>query len=345
MTIQARSQFHLQQHVDHLYTTKPRQFAFNARTVDEYTAWKTAFRRKLYEILGISGRVLPDAPHAERLHALDRGDYTEEKYALSVGEGVETPIYVLIPKTPPPYKPIMVFHGHSISVQPVIGNYPNDEAAAYFLSVDENHAQALARAGYLVCAVEQRAFGERITDQLHQPDVPTSCRHLAFEYLMHGRTLLGERCWDGMVAISYVQNRSDVIPNTLGCTGNSGGGTTTLWLTALDDRITVNVPGCYFCSFKASILGMEHCTCNYVPGILEYAEMGDLAALIAPRPLRFINGENDPIYPVTGAREQFETVLAAYTLLNAEERCSLAVHPGAHAYNHAFSQEWFAKWL
>jgi hypothetical protein len=163
--------------------------------------------------------------------------------------------------------------------------------------------------------------------------------------MMQGRTLLGERCWDGMVALMYVQTRDDVAGHGVGCTGNSGGGTTCLFLSALDERISVSVPASYFCSFKDSILSMYHCECNYVPHILEYAEMGDVAALIAPRPLRLVAGEHDPIYPVRGAQAQFETVRRAYELLGASERCSLAVHPGGHAYNHAFSHEWFGQWL
>jgi hypothetical protein len=90
---------------------------------------------------------------------------------------------------------------------------------------------------------------------------------------------------------------------------------------------------------------MEHCECNYVPRILEYAEMGDLAALIAPRPLRFINGEKDPIFPIASTREQFETVRTAYRLLGAEDHLSLTPHPGEHAYHHGFSREWLDQWL
>jgi hypothetical protein len=257
-------------------------------------------------------------------------------------------MFVLVPKTDPPHKPVMVFHGHDPSVQYILGNFPNDDTARQQRAVDNSYAQALAQAGYLVCAVEQRGFGERVSDQIviNEEEVfSSSCRHLSFEYLMQGRTMLGERVWDGMIALTWVQRRGDVAPGIMGCTGNSGGGTTTLWLSALDERVTVCVPSCYFCSFKRSILGMRHCECNYVPHILEYAEMGDLAALIAPRPFRAIAGEHDPIYPVAGAREQFETVRRAYALLGAEDRCSLAVHPGAHAYHHALSQDWFGRWF
>ncbi len=339
-------QFQLQQELDYLYATAPRRLAFRAQTVDEFHAWQAALRAEVTRMLGLTGRALPLQVQAERLQAVDRGAYVEEKYALEVGDSVPAPMYVLVPKTPPPYKAILAFHGHYPSVHYILGNYPDEEEKREALAIDNNYAQVLAQAGYLVCAVEQRGFGERLTLQTHLSSYfEVSCRHLSFEYMMQGRSLLGERIWDGMVALSYLQSRADVVPGVMGATGHSGGGTTTLWMAALDERITVIVPTCYFCSFKHSILGMRHCECNYVPGILQYGEMGDLAALLAPRPFRAIAGEHDPIYPVEGVRQQWATVQRAYDLLGAGDRCSLVVHPGGHAYHHAHSQDWFARWL
>jgi hypothetical protein len=131
----------------------------------------------------------------------------------------------------------------------------------------------------------------------------------------------------------------------MGCTGHSGGGTTALWLTAIDERITVNVTSCYFCAFKQSILGMPHCECNYVPGILKLAEKGDMGAMVAPRPFRIIAGQQDPIFPLAGVRQELETTKRAFALYHKPEQLSLTIHPGAHAYNHAMSLDWFEKWL
>ncbi|MBN1562620.1 MAG: hypothetical protein JXA10_02195, partial [Anaerolineae bacterium] len=321
--------FHLQSHLDHLYVTKPHQLAFRAETLDEFNIWQQTLRATVREILGIAGRVLPVSVEPELLQTIARDGYREEKYALdigaSLGERVIAPMYVLVPNTPPPYKPVMVFHGHNPSVQYILGNYPNDEIAADRRAVDNNYAQALAQAGYLVCAVEQRGFGERVSDQVIDnkgEGFASTCRQLSFDYLMQGKVMIGERVWDGMVAMTYIQSRPDVVSGAMGVTGNSGGGTTTLWLSALDERVTVMVPSCYFCSFKHSILGMRHCECNYVPRILDYAEMGDLAALFAPRPFRVIAGELDHIFPLEGVRQQFETVQRAYDLHGAGDRCS-----------------------
>src|SRR3954452_787901 len=117
-----KSPFHLQSHVDGLYANQPHQLAFRAKTVEEFALWKQTLRTKVLEILGIDGRVPPANPQAELVQSVDRGAYVEEKYALDVGESVRAPMYILIPKTAPPYKTVLGFHGHDPSVQNILGN-------------------------------------------------------------------------------------------------------------------------------------------------------------------------------------------------------------------------------
>jgi dipeptidyl aminopeptidase/acylaminoacyl peptidase len=167
---------------------------------------------------------------------------------------------------------------------------------------------------------------------------------LALQYAAVGRTLLGERICDGMAVIDYLRNCGQPAEK-IGVTGNSGGGTTALWLAALDERIDVCVPGSYLCSFQESIYAVPHCDCNYVPGLLNLMEMGDLAAMIAPRPFCAIHGERDPIFPVTGTRKAFATVRAAYQLLNQPDHCHLLVHGGGHAFRIGPAVDWFARYL
>lgn len=334
--------FSLQPHLDDIYSASPRTFAFHDRTLKEYSTWQTAFRAELTRLLGLQNHSSPSLA-TQRIHVVDRGTIIEEKLALDVGEGVQAPLYMLIPKSEPPYKPILVFHGHDPSAQYCLGNYPDEEIARANLAVDNNYAQSLAEAGYLVCVVEQRGMGERLSDQV-LPLVTRSCRHLSFFYQLHGRTLLGERVWDGMCAATYLLSREDVTGG-LGCTGHSGGGTTTLFLSALDERLATILVSGYFNSFRGSILAMEHCECNYVPGVLERAEMGDIAALIAPRHFCALNGQEDEIFPVAFAHEQFETVRRAYELHHAGQACQLTIHSGGHAYNNQVSRDWFSEWM
>ncbi|MCA9888842.1 MAG: hypothetical protein KC546_10740, partial [Anaerolineae bacterium] len=127
--------------------------------------------------------------------------------------------------------------------------------------------------------------------------------------------------------------------------GHSGGGMTALYLAALDDRITTSVVGGYFCDYYYSILGMSHCECNYVPGLLPLGDVADVGALIAPKPVRFINGQIDPIFPIEGVHKAYQTVERAYKLAGAEDACSLYIHPDGHRYDLAASVEWFNTYL
>jgi dienelactone hydrolase len=335
------TQFQLQTHLNTIYQQTEHQFEFTAQQRDEAQVWQNKFREALHDNLRVSNRIVPANPTTEKLSTIDKGSYIEEKHVLSV-DGVATPLYMLIPKTEPPYRTVMAFHGHGMGVNMILGNYDNieDEDAEMYRTNDENFAQLFAEDGYLVCAIEQQGFGERITNQMKHPPRGNSCRHLAFEYLLHNRTLLGERVWDGMNAISYVLSRDDVIADDLSCVGFSGGGTATLFLSALDERINKVVIASYFCTLKKSILGVEHCECNYVPDLLTLGEIGDIAGLIAPRPVQVISGETDLIFPIEGVREQYARLQNVYSVFDADKNCTLTIHPDAHRFHYKLVASW-----
>jgi dienelactone hydrolase len=326
--------FELQAHLDHLYEHRAQPPGDRAE-----------LRRRLVALLGLMGRQ-PVEVSAELASIEDRGVYREERLSLDVGEGVHAPLAVLVPGGKPPFTPIIAFHGHEPGMEYILGHYPDVEVARDYLSRDNNYAQALAEAGYLVCAVEQRGMGARLTGQTDaNSPFPRSCRHLSTAYGMLGRTLIGERCGDAICAIDYLKSRPDVVNDKLGVTGHSGGGCTALWLAAIDERVTAAVVSAYFCSFRDSILAMPHCECNTVPGMLTLGEMGDLASLVAPRPLCILHGKTDPIFPGAGTRAQFETLHRAYASIGRADACTLSVHPGGHVYDHARSLAWFRAWL
>jgi fermentation-respiration switch protein FrsA (DUF1100 family) len=88
-----------------------------------------------------------------------------------------------------------------------------------------------------------------------------------------------------------------------------------------------------------------HCDCNYVPGILPYAEMADLAALIAPRPLLIEAGTDDPIFPVDEVRIASEQVARVYRLLGAPDLFDQDIFEGGHRFSGNKTFDWFARWL
>ncbi len=61
----------------------------------------------------------------------------------------------------------------------------------------------------------------------------------------------------------------------------------------------------YYCTFKDSIYSIYHCLCNCVPNMLDWGEMREIAALIAPRPLLVISGKQDAIFPIKATRRAY----------------------------------------
>ncbi|MBE2222451.1 MAG: hypothetical protein IAF02_12965 [Anaerolineae bacterium] len=333
--------FALQDHIDLLLAYPNQKHVIHPALTD---VQQLSIKEEILRLLRLANRE-PVPVEAELVRVIHNPTYWEEQLVLEAGEQVKIPITVLVPKGTPPFKPILVFHGHEPGAAYVLGHYPDAETEQINLALDNNYAQALAEAGYLVCVVEQRGLGQRLTAQVEDRGYPCSCRHLSFAYLLLGRTLLGERCWDGMCALNYLQTRADVQAGVMGCTGHSGGGATALWLAVMAERITAVVVSGYFSAFKDSILAMRHCECNYIPGILSLGEMGALTAAIAPRPLCMIQGQQDTIFPLAAAQAQYKIVAEAYAQNGSPEACQLSVHAGGHAYHIPTSLAWFESWL
>ena len=60
-----------------------------------------------------------------------------------------------------------------------------------------------------------------------------------------GTNLARYRIWDGIRGLDYLASLPEVDAQRLGCVGNSGGGTLTAYIAALDDRVKAAAIGCY----------------------------------------------------------------------------------------------------
>ena len=156
----------------------------------------------------------------------------------------------------------------------------------------------LVRSGFVVLAYDPIGQGERRhywDPQTDQADIPDPI----YEHSMPGQVLLmmGEdlthyRIWDGMRAIDYLLTRPEVDPERIGCAGHSGGGTLTLFISALDERVkcaVVNEGGTghrWPMELRPeSRIGPSDAEQNYFPGAKHGVDLCDLHVAIAPRPL------------------------------------------------------------
>src|SRR5258708_9417314 len=276
------------------YDQSARQMAFRAQSWIEAEMWQRDLRDVIMRVLGDLPAVPPSLdPHV--IEVVETEHCRREYVVIQTRVGEYMPCYVLIPQAAkPPYKPVIALHGHgSWGARGIIGMAASELENDFIKLVNYDYAQQLALRGYLVFAPVLRGFAERAEPAFeHSHDsVPdarmwlSSCKQVSLDALLCGKTLLGLRVWDVMRLVEYIKTRPESMIDGLGCVGLSGGATITLFTAALDTRINCAVVSCYFHTFPPFITAMDHCPCNYVPSIVKYTEMADIAGLIAPRPL------------------------------------------------------------
>jgi dienelactone hydrolase len=260
--------------------------------------------------------------------------YRREKIVFDSRAGASVLAYVLIPRQArPPTATMICVPGHGRGVDDIVGIDEQGRERTDKDGYQHDFAIQVAEAGMAAVAIEPMGFGCR-RDPINAGHglAHKACEPVAGAALMVGQTLLGWRVWDIMRTIDYIATRPELDPARVGCMGISGGGTATLFATALEPRIRVALVSGYLNTFRDSIGSLAHCVDNYVPGILNWAEMHDVAGLIAPRPLFVESGERDNIFPVGASVESFKQVREIYEVFQAADRVEQEVFPGEHSF-------------
>jgi dienelactone hydrolase len=166
---------------------------------------------------------------------------------------------------------------------------------------------------------------------------------------MLGLPIPGQRLRDDLSALDYLCSLPGVDPARVGCAGLSEGGKRTLYLSAMDDRIKAVVISGYYCTLTGAIREWERLAnwdiCNYVPGLLRYADYPDLAALIAPRPLLIENATDDVLYDQDSVNEALERTARAYRAHGAADGFDVDPFTGGHKWSGRKSFAWMDRWL
>jgi dienelactone hydrolase len=321
--------------------------AFNARDVASARAWQATARTKIIELLGgLPSRRVELRP--EVIERLDFGTYTRERVVFDTREHLTAVGYFLLPKNRrSPLPAIVCLPGHGRGVTDILGL--NDDLTPREqrdTGYSKEYGMQCLEHGYAVFALEQLAFGARRDDAARREGPAAySCRPAACAALLLGQTMIGWRTWDAMRAIDYVATRPEVDASRIATLGASGGGTTSLFTAALDDRVKVGVVSAYFNTFRDSIVSLSHCPDNYVPGMLQSMEMHDVAGLVAPRRLFVEGGQRDPIFPVKGFQIAVAKAARIYDAYGVPDHFDHELHDGVHEFRGTRAFEFLGRYL
>jgi dienelactone hydrolase len=316
-----------------LVDAAPRRLRFSARNSGQAQAWQRQLRTKLVELLG--GFPAKRAPlRPVTLETRDYPRYRREKVVFDSRDGSSVLAYILMPKEArSPVPAVICVPGHGRGVDDIVGIDDKGRDRTDKDGYQHDFAIQIAEAGLAAIAIEPMAFGCRRDPVTAKRGLGRSaCQPLAGTALLLGETMIGWRVYDVMRTIDFIATRPELDASRVGCVGISGGGTCTLFSAALEPRIRAAFVSGYLNTFRDSVGSISHCIDNYVPGILNWAEMYDIAGLIAPRPLFVESGERDDIFPIKASVDSFQKVSAIYKVFGASDRVEQEVFAEAHSF-------------
>ncbi len=320
--------------------------AFDARR-KVVAALKTpeALRQRQEELRGKFLTALgafPDrTPLNARIVGRDRRDgYAVERVVFESRPGHHVTAALYLPEAAPPYPGVLVPCGHSVD-----GKAAEPYQRACIL---------LAKNGMAALCFDPIGQGERVQllDEAGKPALAAgTAEHTmaGIGALLVGRQLAHYRVWDGIRALDYLASRPEVDPLRLGCTGNSGGGTITAYLMALDDRIAAAAPSCYITSLERlfATIGPQDAEQNITGQVAFGMEHADYVTMRAPRPTLLCVGTRD-YFDIDGAWASFREAKLAYGRFGHGERVELFESDEPHGFTRPrreAAMRWMRRWL
>ena len=243
-----------------------------------------------------------------------REEYVLERLTLDIA-GVPVRGVLTRPTAPGRYPAILYGHSHG-----GLYHLGADELLIGREYLLEPLGPVFARAGHVTLAIDMPTFGARSAEK---ESFASKAR------LWFGGSLIGDMLSDHAAALTYLLSRDDVDPTRVGAFGMSMGCTLSYWLGAMDERLAAVAHFSCFADLRTLIeLGLHdgHGVYLVVPGLLQEADAGAIAALIAPRPQLICVGDADNLTPTLSVDRAWREVQAAYA--RYPDRVTLLREPG-----------------
>lgn len=283
------------------------------KTLPELKKFQKKLRAKIWEKIGVSyDKTLP--LDVQKFGTIRKEGYTITKLIYQSRPGIYVTALLYVPAGKGPFPAVLQMHGH------------NPEGK--FGINPQNMSIALVKEGYICLTVDAFGTYERA--------------HKCYEKQGHGgflgaglfpigESLMGAQIVDNMRGVDLLLSLPNVIKDKIGATGASGGGNQTMWVSAMDERITAAMPIVSVGSFASYVYGLN-CICELLPDGLTITEESGILALIAPRALRIGNAQYDcnHDFSVSEMLKTYHPVEKLYWNLGCPEKISYSVADRVH---------------
>ena len=303
--------------------------AWGNSPIRNFKKWKKAARAKVFECM----MTPPKAAAAWDMEVLgeeQRDGYKVQKIAFNVNAYSRITAYLLIPDGKGPFPTVNALHDHGAHlfigkekmIRPFFTQEEQDapekqalcqeildDADAWARQLYDNQyvGDYLARHGYVVFSADAPMWGERGRKEgvdRNKYDL------IAGNMMMLGRDLSAFMTYDDISSTEFLASLPMVDAKRIGCVGCSMGAYRSWMLSALSDRIKAGASICWMITTDAQLTrrfgrkengGFANC----IPGLRQYFDYPHIASLACPKPMLFINGTKDKLFPVSGVKDAF----------------------------------------
>ena len=303
--------------------------AWGNSPIKNFKKWKKAARAKVLECM----MTPPKAAAAWDMEVLgeeQRDGYKAQKIAFNINAYSRITAYLLIPDGKGPFPTVNALHDHGAHlfigkekmIRPFFTPEEQDAPAKQALCqeiLDDADAWArqlydnqyvgdyLAKHGYVVFSADAPMWGERGRKEgvdRNKYDL------IAGNMMMLGRDLSAFMTYDDISSTEFLASLPMVDAKRIGCVGCSMGAYRSWMLSALSDRIKAGASICWMITTDAQLTrrfgrkengGFANC----IPGLRQYLDYPHIASLACPKPMLFINGTKDKLFPVPGVKDAF----------------------------------------
>ena len=303
--------------------------AWGNSPIKNFKKWKKAARGKVFECM----MTPPKAAAAWDMEVLgeeQRDGYKAQKIAFNINAYSRITAYLLIPDGKGPFPTVNALHDHGAHlfigkekmIRPffTLGEKDSptkqalcqeilDDADAWARQLYDNQyvGDYLAKHGYVVFSADAPMWGERGRKEgvdRNKYDL------IAGNMMMLGRDLSAFMTYDDIASTEFLASLPMVDAKRIGCVGCSMGAYRSWMLSALSDRIKAGASICWMITTDAQLTrrfgrkengGFANC----IPGLRQYLDYPHIASLACPKPMLFINGTKDKLFPVPGVEDAF----------------------------------------
>lgn len=319
---------------------KIQQTAKGLTSEAELKRWQEDLRTNFLSALG----ALPERTplNAKVTGTVERDGYTVEKVLFESRPHHYVTGALFLPdpeKFKPPYPGILIPCGHSATGKGI---------EAYQRGAVLSAANGMA--AFLFDPIDQGERMQRLNEQGKPMLQGTGGHnHTGVSAIPLGWNTATFRVWDGMRALDYLASRPEVDAEKLGCMGNSGGGTLTSFLTALDPRIQSSSPSCYITTLRkvCESIGPQDAEQNIFGQLAFGMDHAEFMLMRAPIPVRLCAAKRD-FFPIEGTREAFARIKGVHQQLGFDSRITLVEHDATHGWAEPLrvaAVDWMRFWL